>query len=138
MDGFLYITRIWRSKRIPLCELISVAGKIGEIRLRDSRLPPGGSSIALRQAELALLLDDLANVLKGCPSYLVLSPSSNNFAQNTTFPDNFFNGILEYAEGSRLITEEPHKAFIIQQANLYITQACQPVCSQADRSCVSN
>lgn len=37
-----------------------------------------------------------------------------------SFPD--FLGVPTYAEGSLMISDEPQRAFVIQQANIHITQ----------------
>lgn len=73
MDGFAYITKIWRRESLTSgVELTIVAGKIVTLRDRDYRVPPAGSGLALRQAELAGLLDRLDTIMQGCPAHLII------------------------------------------------------------------
>ena len=102
--------------------LNTVAGKIVELRVRDYKCPPGGSGIALRQAELSIILHNLDNVLNDCPPHLVLSRREATSPECNTFPDYLIDDMPQYAQGSRLFTDEPRRSYIIQQANLYITQ----------------
>lgn len=101
--------------------LTIVAGKIIELRERDYSCVPRGSGIALRQAELAIVLNDLDDVLKDCPPHLILSRLEVASPDLRTFPDYLIEGLPQFQPGSRLITNDPKRAFIIQQANLYIT-----------------
>lgn len=129
MDGFFYITKIWRSESIGLTRtLMAVAGRIHSLRLLDYGQPPGGSGIALRQAELSVVLDELDHALDDCPAHLILSSNGIGSTQTSVFPDDLFNEIPDYSQGgSRVTLEDPRRAFYIQQANLYITQVCLSV-----------
>jgi len=99
-----------------------VAGRIHSLRLLDYGQPPGGSGIALRQAELSVILDELSHVLDDCPEHLVLSTNAFGSTRASVFPDDLFNEIPDFSQGSRVTLEDPRRAFYIQQANLYITQ----------------
>jgi hypothetical protein len=104
-----------------------VAGRIHSLRLLDYGQPPGGSGIALRQAELSVILDELSHVLDDCPAHLVLSSNAFGSTQASVFPEDLFNEIPDFSQGSRVTLEDPRRAFFIQQANLYITQVCHPL-----------
>jgi hypothetical protein len=103
-----------------------VAGRIHSLRLLDYGQPPGGSGIALRQAELSVILDELSHALDDCPAHLVLSSNALGSTQ-ASFPDDLFNEFPDFSQGSRVTLEDPRRAFLIQQANLYITQVCHPL-----------
>lgn len=102
--------------------LMVVAGRIHSLRLLDYGQPPGGSGIALRQAELSVILDQLSHVLDDCPAHLVLSSDAFGSTQASVFPDDLFNEIPDFSQVSRVTLDDPRRAFHIQQANLYITQ----------------
>jgi len=105
---------------------MTVAGRIHSLRLLDYGQPPGGSGIAVRQAELSVILDELSHVLDDCPAHLVLSSNAFGPTQASVFPDDLFNEIPDFSQGSRVTLEDPRRGFYIQQANLYITQVRHP------------
>jgi hypothetical protein len=106
-------------------------------READYRSPPSGSALRLREAELAILLDQLEHVIDNCPPHLCMdtsvqpSPRYAILGHDLTICADLISDVFEfpdtlsmprYDEGRLLIREEPRRAFIIQQANIHITR----------------
>ncbi|ORX36247.1 hypothetical protein BD324DRAFT_651487 [Kockovaella imperatae] len=116
LTGFRYISRAWR-----------IAGQLISRRAKDLRNVPQGRDIHVRLAEVDELLEQLDGLMEGCPSFLRLElATEDSLSPLEAFLtlNNGLNSLAEDGPGNGAPVPQPKRQYIIQQANIYITQQC--------------
>lgn len=98
---------------------ITDASFVLECRRRDRRHIPQGEALRLRLAEVEGLYHSITHVMDDCPSFLKLGPA------RTPETEGGLQSSLEsfYRSGSKM--SPARDAFLVQQANIYVTLVSQ-------------